>query len=119
MAAESASSAAEARVLLEDERLATTWSCSTWPLPAQDGLDLARRVRADRELADLRLLAADLGDRRLDPAELRDAGVDEVLSKPVMSSLLRRSLLHLLTGEPMDPAVQGTGRPRAPSRARG
>ena len=37
----------------------------------------------------------------LDADAARDAGVDELLSKPVMSSALRRALLHLLTGEPM------------------
>ena len=40
-----------------------------------------------------------------------------MLTKPVMSSLLRRALLHLLTGEPMDdPVEEPTSRGTQPSK---
>ena len=45
----------------------------------------------------------------LDLEVVRDAGVDELLSKPVMSSVLRAALLHLLAGEPMTPVADEPG----------
>ena len=73
-------------------------------MPESDGLDLARWVRANHALADVRMLMMS-SQPTLDPAAAHDAGVDELLSKPVMSSALRQALLHLLTGEPMTAQV--------------
>ena len=79
-------------------------------MPEQDGLDLARRVRADATLAGVRLLML-TSVTSLDPDEVRAAGVDELLTKPVLSSLLRTALLPA-AGEPADePAPQAERRP--------
>ena len=68
-------------------------------MPQQDGLELARQVRADATLAGLRLLML-TSVTTLDPEEIRAAGVDELLTKPALSSVLRTALLHLLADEP-------------------
>ena len=68
-------------------------------MPQQDGLELARQVRLDARLADLRLLML-TSVATLDPEEIRAAGIDEVLTKPALSSVLRTALLDLLTDEP-------------------
>jgi len=104
MTAATASSAAEAALMLE-EGPAYDVVLLDLAMPGQDGLDLARQVRAAREPSDLRLLML-TSVTTLDPVEVAEAGVDQVLSKPVMSSLLRRSLLHLLAGEPMETPVE-------------
>ena len=49
----------------------------------------------------------------VDPDELRAAGVDEALSKPVLSSVLRGVLLRLLSGEPVPRAHGVAERGRA------
>ena len=113
----SASSAAEAMSLL---RAGASYDVVLLDLatPEQDGLDLARQIRAEDTLGGLRLLML-TSVATLDPDEVTDAGVDQVLIKPVMSSLLRRGLLHVLTGEPMDdPVEQATSRGTLPSRGR-
>jgi CheY-like chemotaxis protein len=63
-------------------------------MPEQNGLDLARQVRAEPSIADLRLLMLS-SVTALDPAEVADAGVDRALSKPVLSSVLRAALLDV------------------------
>jgi PAS domain S-box-containing protein len=68
-------------------------------MPQQDGLELARRVRSDPAHGDLRLLML-TSVTNLPPEQLRAAGVDEVLAKPVLSSVLRSTLLRLLEDEP-------------------
>ncbi|QIG42960.1 response regulator [Nocardioides anomalus] len=73
-------------------------------MPQQDGLDLARQVRADHANDDLRLLML-TSVTTLPPEQLREAGVDEVLAKPVLSSVLRSTLLRLLVDEPRPEAV--------------
>ena len=67
-------------------------------MPERDGFDLARQVRADSAMDGLRLVLL-TSLTSLDAERVRDAGIDEVLSKPVLSSVLRNSLLHLLAGE--------------------
>ncbi|CAI4030667.1 putative Histidine kinase [Nitrospira tepida] len=66
------------------------------PMPESDGVELARRIKADPELAGtgLILLASvtGLGDHQ----PVMETGVEAVLVKPVRRSLLIRALLNLL-----------------------
>jgi PAS domain S-box-containing protein len=97
MAADTASSAAEAMTLLKGKKEYDVILLDL-SVPEQDGLDLARWVRAEQALDGVRMLMM-TSLPTLDLKAARDAGVDELLSKPVMSSALCRALLHLLTGE--------------------
>jgi signal transduction histidine kinase/CheY-like chemotaxis protein/HPt (histidine-containing phosphotransfer) domain-containing protein len=104
IAADTASSAAEAMTLLsgKEEYDVILLDLS---VPEQDALDLAHWVRTERALDGVRMLMM-TSVPALDLNAARDAGVDELLSKPVMSSALRRTLMHLLAGEPMVAEVQ-------------
>jgi CheY-like chemotaxis protein/HPt (histidine-containing phosphotransfer) domain-containing protein len=73
-------------------------------MPEHDGLELARRVRADAALDGVPLLLL-TSVPTLDRDRMREAGIDEVLTKPVLSSLLREALVQLLTGE-HEPATE-------------
>jgi PAS domain S-box-containing protein len=104
MSAQTASSAAGAMSLLTDGEPCDVVLIDL-ALAEQDGLGLARRIRAAHGLAGVRVMML-TSTTTLLPEVVKDAGVDQVLSKPVMSSLLRRSLLHLLAGEPLESPVE-------------
>ena len=59
-------------------------------LPELDGLEVARRIRADPAGAGLRLIALSGYDRREDRARTRAAGFDEHAGKPIDWSALSR-----------------------------
>ncbi len=73
-------------------------------MPGQDGIDLAREVRADPAFAGLQLLML-TSVTALDPDVVREAGIDRVLSKPVLSSVLRGALLDLLAEDAVAPTA--------------
>ena len=83
-------------------------------MPETDGLDLARRIRASAAFDEVRLLML-TSVTAVDPDEVREAGVDDLLTKPVLSSVLRTALSALLGGADADapPAA-----PAAPARGR-
>ncbi len=85
-------------------------------LPGIDGLALARQVAADPTLAATRVVLLSAGPE-IDPATLRAAGVDQVLSKPVRSSALLDLLLDLVPAAPAE--VAATAGPAAPVVATG
>jgi PAS domain S-box-containing protein len=72
-------------------------------MPGTNGLALARSIRGERGLADVRLvLLSSLGDR-LDAEELKAAGIDDCLVKPVKQSLLLDCLATLMGGVTAEP----------------
>ena len=66
-------------------------------MPERDGLDLARTLRADRAHGSTVLLML-TSMTQLSSAEVRGAGLDDCLVKPVPSGVLRSTLVELLAG---------------------
>ena len=87
-------------------------------MPEVDGLDLARAITSDPSLAGPRLVLL-TSDTEVDQDEAWEAGVREILAKPLPMSRLRDLLAALLTPtsaqEPdaVDPVVEVVARPRA------
>jgi signal transduction histidine kinase/CheY-like chemotaxis protein/HPt (histidine-containing phosphotransfer) domain-containing protein len=67
-------------------------------MPGRNGLDLARAIRLDPALADMRIVLMTSSSRRGEAADARDAGVDAHLTKPVRQSALYDTLATLLAG---------------------
>ncbi|CAB4722069.1 MAG: response regulator [Actinobacteria bacterium] len=85
-------------------------------MPGHDGLDLARWIRSDPAYDDVRLLML-TSVTTLDVDELRRIGIDDVLTKPVLSGVLRGALLELLVGPSAAlPDPVEAGRPSAAHR---
>ncbi len=63
-----------------------------WRLSDMEGVDAARRIRAE---GDALMLVACVNDKSAIEAEAREAGVDEFLATPVFSSALRDMLAEL------------------------
>ena len=84
-------------------------------MPEQDGLDLARQVRADSALDGLRLIML-TSMTSLDAERAREAGIDEVMSKPVLSSVLRDAVLQLLAGETLPTPTSDADADEIPSK---
>jgi two-component system CheB/CheR fusion protein len=73
-------------------------------LPKLDGLEVARRIRADPANAGLLLIAMTGSSDPRDRAASLDAGFDHHLVKPVDPDLLRALLDGGAASEPADPA---------------
>jgi len=74
-------------------------------MPQQDSLGLARAIKDDLLFAELKLiLLTPIGDIP-PPATLRDAGIDDCLTKPVKQSRLLDGITRLLSDE-VDPAAR-------------
>jgi PAS domain S-box-containing protein len=89
-------------------------------MPEISGLELARAIRADRDLA-LTSLVMMTSSPPGDPAELAAAGVQEWLAKPVRSSELHDGLLRVRGGKQAAVRLAVTGSPEGqglPSRGR-
>jgi PAS domain S-box-containing protein len=72
-------------------------------MPGTDGLELARRIRADSSLDDLRLLLLS-SDHNVGRRAVAEAGADGSLSKPVRHSELYDTLISTLAaGIPVEP----------------
>ena len=61
-------------------------------MPGTNGLTLARTIKADRELESIRLILLSSLGGRIAASELKAAGIDDCLVKPVKQSLLFDSL---------------------------
>ncbi|HZP11268.1 MAG TPA: response regulator [Nevskiaceae bacterium] len=85
-------------------------------MPGMDGVELARRIRASAggERPHLLLLQSVRGSN--EPATLRAAGIEMLLTKPVGMSDLHDSLTRLIAGEPVQGAT-ATAAPSAPPPA--
>jgi signal transduction histidine kinase/DNA-binding response OmpR family regulator/HPt (histidine-containing phosphotransfer) domain-containing protein len=67
-------------------------------MPGINGLALARRIKAESELAGIRLVLLSSFGGRINPEELKAAGIDDCLVKPVKQSLLFDSLATVMAG---------------------
>jgi CheY-like chemotaxis protein len=64
-------------------------------MPVMDGLELARRIRAQENGADIRLVALTGWDDEAHRQEASEAGFDDYLVKPVKPATLRELLARL------------------------
>ncbi len=67
-------------------------------MPKMDGVELARRVKADPALASTKLIMLTSLGRHLDDASLREIGIEACLVKPVKQSRLFDCLVTALAG---------------------
>jgi PAS domain S-box-containing protein len=81
-------------------------------MPGTNGLTLARRIKAESELAGVRLVLLSSLGGRINAEELKAAGIDECLVKPVRQSLLFDSLATVMGSR----AAASTGKARKISR---
>lgn len=65
-------------------------------MPGMDGMELARRIKADPETSSTKLLLLTSMGRRGDASEARRAGIDAYLTKPVRQSELHDVLATLV-----------------------
>jgi len=83
-------------------------------MPHHDGLWLARRLRTEPGGGDMRLLLL-TSLTEVSRQEVEEAGIDDLVVKPVPSGVLRTTVLHLLDD---GGAGAGTGRRPGPAGAR-
>jgi PAS domain S-box-containing protein len=76
-------------------------------MPGTNGLALARSIRSESGLADVRLVLLSSMGGRLAAEELKAAGIDDCLVKPVKQSLLFDCLATLMGGVAAEPVRQG------------
>ena len=69
-------------------------------MPEMDGLKLARRIKADPRISSTQLVVLTSMCQRLDPVEMRAAGVAAWLVKPVRLSQLHETLARIAAGAP-------------------
>jgi CheY-like chemotaxis protein len=67
-------------------------------MPGMDGLTFARQVKADPTTASTHLILLTSVCGRLDPAEIREAGIAAYLIKPVKMKQLHQTILRVLAG---------------------
>ncbi|MDH3451521.1 MAG: ATP-binding protein, partial [Gammaproteobacteria bacterium] len=65
-------------------------------MPGMDGLELARVIKADRDIATIRLLLLSSVGDQLDPESYRALGIEASLTKPVRQSELYHALVALM-----------------------
>ncbi len=66
-----------------------------WHMPEIDGVELARRIRADETVADARLVMLSSAGFDDETARAREAGVELYLSKPVLADRLYDNLIEV------------------------
>ncbi|HEY1151981.1 MAG TPA: PAS domain S-box protein [Pseudoduganella sp.] len=83
-------------------------------MPLMDGLEATRRIRADPELADTRVLAMTATATNEDRARCLDAGMDDFITKPIQPALMYSTIASWLPERSADDAP----RPAPPRRNR-
>ncbi len=90
-------------------------------MPEMDGIDLARRIAADRRIPALRLMLLTSSGLSGEAEEAREAGVAGYLTKPVRQSHLFDCLVTVMGGPPIptarSDASMATARPDRPGPA--
>ncbi len=69
-----------------------------YQLPGMDGVALARAIKSDPALAGIKLIMLTSMCQRLDPQEMKAAGVDAWLVKPIKQQQLKNCLVRVLDG---------------------
>ena len=75
-----------------------------YQMPGMDGIELARRIKADPELGDLRLIMLSSMSGRRYASEFAEVGFDAWLTKPVKQSQLHDRLVEIFN-EGLEPGV--------------
>ena len=65
-------------------------------MPGSDGLTLAKQIKKDPKIADIRLIMFSALHQEADPSIWRDAGIEAYLSKPTPFEKIRQQLLKIL-----------------------
>jgi PAS domain S-box-containing protein len=73
-------------------------------MPGTDGLVLAQSIRMERSLSELRLVLLSAVNERLNAEEMKLAGIDDWLVKPIKQSRLFDCLANLMDGGSSPPA---------------
>jgi signal transduction histidine kinase/AmiR/NasT family two-component response regulator len=73
-------------------------------MPEMDGLGLARQIKADPRLRNTKVVMLTSMCERLDPGELKHAGVEACLVKPAKECQLRRTIQRAMAGNATMPA---------------
>lgn len=69
-------------------------------MPGMDGVELARRIKADPAIASTKLIMLTSLGTHLDAASLRELGIEACLVKPVRQARLQECLVTALVGAP-------------------
>jgi PAS domain S-box-containing protein len=83
-------------------------------MPDMDGIELARRITADRALAPVKLVLLTSSGRGGEAAEAMDAGICAYLTKPVRPAQLHDRLAAALAAAPADAALSPALAPTRP-----
>jgi CheY-like chemotaxis protein len=67
-------------------------------MPGMDGLEMARRIKADPAISKAKIIMLTSMGRRMDDAGLRETGIEACLIKPVKQSRLFNCLITALSG---------------------
>jgi CheY-like chemotaxis protein/HPt (histidine-containing phosphotransfer) domain-containing protein len=88
-------------------------------MPEMDGIELAKAIRSDPALCDLRLVLLTSSQERAQARDAREVGFDAYLTKPVRHSSLLGALATIVGGrDPAGPSSLVTGYSLAEARAR-
>jgi PAS domain S-box-containing protein len=79
-----------------------------YQMPVMDGLTLAKAIKADPDLASIRLVVLTSLGQKLTPDELREHGISASLIKPVRQSDLFNSLVNAMSAHPPAPSASRT-----------
>ncbi len=71
-----------------------------YQMPIMDGLTLARRIKAEADIAATRLVVLTSMGQKLTPQEMRETGVAACLIKPVRQSELFNTLVNVVSANP-------------------
>ncbi|SFU88927.1 PAS domain S-box-containing protein [Pseudoduganella namucuonensis] len=82
-------------------------------MPLMDGLEATRRIRADRQLAGLHVLAMTATATSEDRVRCLDAGMDDFISKPIQPALMYQTIANWLPAQRADEAERAAQPARA------